>query len=261
MIERFQRLPEALRAAARWERLGDHRVPAMLVHPDWESGSSAPAVLWMHGRTVRKEHDPARYLRLMRAGIGFCAVDLPGHGERGTPPLTGPHHTVRVLRQMHDEIDSLIDALRQLGVFDMKRLAIGGMSAGGMVALARLCSEHRFTCAAVEATTGSWTHPAHANMFPGCPREDLAGLDPLTRIDGWREIPLLAIHTVGDELVSIEGQRQFITALRGRYHDPSLIEFVEYTQTGAPYEHIHFGKMSADAKQRQRDFFARWLES
>jgi len=34
----------------------------------------------MHGRTANKELDPGRYLRLIRAGIAVCAIDLPGHG-------------------------------------------------------------------------------------------------------------------------------------------------------------------------------------
>src|SRR5262245_11172372 len=81
MIERFSQMPSALRANARWQRLGPSDIPALLVHPDWNSGQPAPMVLWMHGRTVNKELDPGRYLRWMRAGIGACAVDLPGHGE------------------------------------------------------------------------------------------------------------------------------------------------------------------------------------
>lgn len=216
----------------------------------------------MHGRTANKEIDPGRYLRWMRSGIATCAVDLPGHGERGDEPLDGPEHTLQVLTRMQDEIDSIVQALRGLGVFDMNRLAIGGMSAGGMVTLARLCTDHPFVCATVESTTGAWTHPSNANMFPArySPLNELLQLDPVGRLDHWRQIPLLAIHSARDELVSIEGQRRFIEVLRDHYTDPSLIEFIEYPETGAPAEHAHFGKMARDARERQLAFLTGHLK-
>src|SRR4030095_11489223 len=135
MIERFSQMPSALRANARWQRLGASKIPALLVHPSWGSGRRVPVVLWMHGRTVKKELDPGRYLRWMRAangGIATCAVDLPGHGERFDASLQQAHRAFEVVMQMISEIDGIVDAIVDLGVFDHSRLAIGGMSAGGM---------------------------------------------------------------------------------------------------------------------------------
>jgi dienelactone hydrolase len=278
MLERFSRLPSALHAAARWRRLGMSEIPAMIVHPDWagaeaaanpaggaSDGSSAassggpsggvPVVIWMHGRTARKEIDPGRPLRLLRAGIGFCAVDLPGHGERYDAALQHPAHSLDLILQMIDETDEIIDALRKMDIFDPHRMGIGGMSAGGMAALARLCHEHPFRCASVEAATGSWNHQRHREMFRDRSGESLASENPLANLHRWREIPLQAIHARGDEWVAFEGQRVFLDALRARYRDPGLIEFIIYEHTGAPYEHAGFGKHAADAKQRQRDFF------
>ena len=146
-------MPSALEAAARWERLGDTNVPAMLVHPDWTRGDPRPALLWMHGRTAHKEIDPGRFLRLLRAGFAVCTVDLPGHGERFEAALQHPEHTLDVILRMIDEIDEITDALGAFDGFDMSRLAIGGMSAGGMAALARLTRPHRFTAACVEVKT------------------------------------------------------------------------------------------------------------
>ena len=82
----FDQLPSSVLALARRVRLPGN-VPALLVHPhlDRTSGTvtrPAPVLVWMHGRTVAKELDPGRYLRLARAGIASCALDLPGHGER-----------------------------------------------------------------------------------------------------------------------------------------------------------------------------------
>ncbi|MEE9130942.1 MAG: prolyl oligopeptidase family serine peptidase [Phycisphaerales bacterium] len=259
MIERFAQMPSALRDRARWQRLGSHGVPTLLAHPDWDAGEQAPVVIWMHGRTVHKELDPGRYLRWIRAGIGVCAVDLPGHGKRFEAALQQPQATLEVVKQMADEIDSLIEALVELGVFDVGHLGIGGMSAGAMAVLVRLCSPHPFACASVEATTGSWSHQRHRAMFNDHNWIEASALDPIDHLDQWREIPFQAIHARFDEYVASQGQAEFVNALRERYADPGLIEFIQYDRTGAPYEHAGFGNMAADAKNRQAAFFARQL--
>ena len=259
MIERFAQMPSALRANARWERLGPTAIPAMIVRPESAAAEPAPVVIWMHGRTAHKELDPGRYLRWMRAGIGACAVDLPGHGERFDARLQEPDQSFAVVRQMIDEIDEIAAAISMMNEFDSQYMGIGGMSAGGMATLARLCRPHPFACTSVEATTGSWKHQRHRDMFQNVPQEWIDELNPIDHLASWREIPLQAIHAVGDEWVPIEGQAAFIDALRARYHNPEIIEFIRYDRTGAPGEHIGFGRMSADAKDRQRAFLERWL--
>ena len=82
------RLPSSLQAISETRRLGAD-VPSLVVRPESAplgGGDRIPFLLWMHGRTATKELDPGRYLRLARAGIGACAIDLPGHGERETNP-------------------------------------------------------------------------------------------------------------------------------------------------------------------------------
>lgn len=229
--------------------------------PDDDRTAPVPAVLWMHGRTASKEIDPGRYLRLMRAGIGVCAVDLPGHGERFDAALQHPRHTLEVVHQMIDEIDELRDAMTSLGWIDPDRLAIGGMSAGGMAALARMCRPHPFRCASVEATTGSWDHQRHREMFEGRPDAVITRSNPIEHLDTWREIPFQAFHSRLDMWVSFEGQQAFVEAMRARYDDAQLVDFVVYDSTGAPFEHAGFGRLASDAKNRQRDFFSRHLLS
>jgi hypothetical protein len=184
MIERFAQMPSALRANSRWVQLGsaaNQAIPAMLVHPDWTEAHPVPVMIWMHGRTAHKELDPGRYLRWMRAGIGACAVDLPGHGERFDAALQVPLQSFAVVRQMIEELDSLVEAIQTMPEFDAARMAIGGMSAGGMAALARLCRPHPFVCASVEATSGSWRHQQHLGreMFREVDEAEIAELNPL----------------------------------------------------------------------------------
>ncbi len=271
MHPRFAAFPSALVSKARNVRLNPGNIPALLVHPDWER--PAPTLLWFHGRTVTKELDPGRYLRLLRAGIATCAIDLPGHGERPGPKLHDPRHTIDVLAQGTAEIDTIIEALADpeyADIFDLDNLAIGGMSAGGMIALRRLCDPHPFSAALIEASSGSL---AYLNFPPidaqGRPvplsqlRERIEAIDPARHLDTWQPLPLLAIHATTDQLIPYETQRAFIDDLRTHYKahktDPDQIELITYTNTGAPGEHAGFGKFGADAKTAATDFLTRHL--
>lgn len=289
MIDRFAQLPESLRSLARTERLGSAGTPTLLIHPDWRT--PRPVVLWMHGRTAHKELDSGRYLRWLRAGstetdqdlaqvhgIATCAIDLPGHGERFDRALQHPERTLDVLEQMLGEIDHVLEALadpRFQGAFDLDRVAIGGMSAGGMVTLRRLCDEHPFRCAAVEGTTGC-LHALYANGGPWNVRHDDAQLDRLdverrlaeapsasSTTASWRAVPLLALHAEHDEIVPVALQRRFIERVQAHYvavgADPTLAELVTFGPTGAPQEHAGFGRFGNDAKNVQTAFLARHL--
>ncbi|MBT8486675.1 MAG: hypothetical protein KJO43_13935, partial [Phycisphaerae bacterium] len=108
------------------------------------------------------------------------------------------------------------------------------------------------------ACTGSWEHQRHREMFEGRDDASVAAADPIRNLAGWREIPVQAIHTRADAWVGFDGQAAFVAALRARYEQPDHVDFVIYEETGAPFEHAGFGRMAADAKNRQRDFFRRW---
>ena len=259
-------VPASLRAVSRWITLAG--VPAMVSHPAWSSGSSAqttvpsrPWLLWMHGRSVQKEIDPGRFLRCVRSGIACVAVDLPGHGERFEAGMQEPHRTLEVIDRMEREIDAVVDAVLELGGFDVERFAIGGMSAGGMATLARLSRPHRFTAAVVECTTGSWRW--QPNILKGDPAV-VARLDPIRHLDGWRPIPFLALHNQFDEWVPLEGQREFVDAVTARCRglgSSAPIDLHVYDRTGAPNEHAGFGRMGADAKDRVVSFLSSALRA
>jgi len=267
--ERRARLPNALRSRTVFRSLSGARVPALLAHPDsgWHDGGAEPmarpVVLWMHGRTVNKELDPGRYLRWQRAGIATCAIDLPGHGEREDEVYQHSDHTLMLAEQCAGEIDGVIEALGAAefnGAFDLDRVAIGGMSAGGIVAIVRLCRPHRFRAAAVEATTGDFGAMRGRAFFV----EPLASrLNPIDHLDEWAPIPFLALHSESDEWIPVGAMRSFTAALRERYRalgvDPALVEMHTWPKTGAPYEHYGFGKVLNEAKNIQTEFLSRHL--
>jgi dienelactone hydrolase len=265
MIDRVTKLPKSLQPHARTVRLPSRtgeEIPALLIHPDWTT--PAPVTIWMHGRTAHKELDPGRYQRWLRAGIAACAIDLPGHGERADAEKQSAEHTLPMARQAVGEIDSVVEALahpQYAGAFDIDRMGIGGMSAGGIVALRRLCDPHPFVCAAVEGTSGSLERMLQHPERHG--RTLLDEMNPIRNLAHWRPIPLLALHSEADAWVPVDGMRDFISALRDHYRargaDESMIELVTWPETGAPYEHLGFGRVSNDAKNTQTAFLKRRL--
>ncbi|MFG0283232.1 MAG: alpha/beta hydrolase family protein [Phycisphaerales bacterium JB039] len=270
MLERFSRLPRALAERARTVQLGGE-VPALVAHPDADWGFPAPVVVWMHGRTAHKELDAGRYLRWIRAGVGACAIDLPGHGERAIPGWDRPEHTLDVLSQAMTEIDAVVTELVRgefAGAFDGARLGVGGMSAGGMAALRRLCDPHPFRCAAVEATTGALALMYRSEDRPWAVRHDpdrIDELDPMRHLESFEPLPLLAMHSRADQLVPWSAQEAFLDALAGHYRDEGadagLIEVVTWPETGAEREHMGFGRQSNESKNIQTDFLQRRLKS
>ncbi len=257
-----QRIPASLASRSRDLRLLGGRVPALVVDPIRDSSDRPPPLLlWMHGRTVDRWLDPGRYLRLMRAGIGVCAIDLPGHGDRIDPTMQQPEAMPRIVRQAFEEVDAALDEAISLGGFDPARVAIGGMSAGGMISLARLADPKRpsrFAAAVVECTTGSW------RTLPWWPlAESIADLEPAAHAAAWPAVPLLALHNRFDHWVPLRSQQAFFEAIRPRYApplgNPEALELVVFEKSGAPQEHAGFGRFAAEAKERLVAFLTRHL--
>jgi len=274
---RFAQFPRDLAVRARTVRFGD--VPVLLAHPDWQT--AAPVAIWLHGRTASKELDPGRYLRWVRAGLAACAIDLPGHGDRAAPEMQTPNATLDVIARTLDELPSVLESLgapEYRGIFDLSRAALGGMSLGGMVTLRRLCEPHGFRCAAVEATCG-WLEglyfqgadggsdggaPSKRRPVDHDPRR-VRAMDPAAHLAGFQPLPLLALHSEADQLIPITPQREFIRRLRDQYASAGapadLIQFTTWPETGAPQEHIGFGRFSNDAKNLQTQFLAHHLNA
>lgn len=265
--DRFRELPKSLQAKSEHMRLGDN-VPALVAHPDFDKSTQTPCpwVLWLHGRTVNKELDPGRYNRWVRAGIGAIAIDLPGHGERFTKDGHTPTQTIQNLTQCISEIPAIINSIAALGIFDMSKSAMGGMSAGGMVTCRSLCNDHAFLGASLECTTGDLlglyypSNPSGSGLWRvHHDRPEVEAIDTPTHLVSFKPIPLLAMHNKGDKIIPYQVQSNFIQTLKAHFQrhdaDPDQVQLVTYDNTGAIQEHAGFGKFAAEAKDKQLAFF------
>ena len=241
--------------SVRYLKIGEGGEPVLLLH-----GFGGDLANW------RFNHEALASTRTV------YALDLPGHGERPESLFQDPAQTPELIHQLLPEIDQVLDALaepRFNGVFDLERVGIGGMSAGGMATLRRLCDPHPFRCAAVEAATGNLDalfHPDSGRPVPlNRSRQDLEPVDPARHLETWRPIPLLALHSEADRAVPIAGLRDFIDDLKNHYADrgadPAMIELATWPQTGARMEHAGFGRFANQAKSRQVEFLKQHLFS
>jgi len=254
MVGSRSALPRSLKRHARWMHLAG--VPALLMHPELDLPAQRPLpfLLWLHGRTANKELDNSRYLRLLRAGIACVALDLPGHGEREEAAMQTSAHSMQVIERMLQELPAVLQDLAAEKGFDLQRVAIGGMSLGGMIALARLCQPHHFCAALLEATTGDFTHLESAQHDPR--RAD--ALEPARHLDRWQPTPVLALHAQYDDWIHIAWQREFMERL-SMVNGDMATELVVYPRTGAPHEHIGFGTFAAQSKDAGIAFLLRHL--
>lgn len=277
---RLKSFPRDLAAVARFIHLGAG-VPTLLAHPDWKT--PRPTVLWMHGRTANKELDPGRYLRWIRAGFAACAIDLPSHGERYSAAGQHPRESLNTIAQALTEIDGVVEALAGPefhGVFDLDRMGIGGMSMGGIITLRRLCDPHHFRAAAVEGTTG-WLEGLYFprefgfELSTGGPdgnppawvvehdRAAVSRVSAAANLATFEPLPLLMLHSKADKMMPFGVANGFANRLRTHFKAKgaaeSLVELHTWDETGAPEEHIGFGRFSNDAKNMQTAFFVKHL--
>ena len=254
MNRRFDTLPSRLQECSIQIEIAG--VPCLIVRND---DANRPFLFWMHGRTADKELNPGRYLRCVRRGIHVCAVDLPGHGQRFDKTLQGRHRILDVILQMTNEIDGVLEGLGEIGGFDVTSCALGGMSAGGMVAITRLLRPHEFRAAVLEASGGAWSHLLSTPFCNKTFKDTLEAMDPMKHLESWRDIPTIAFHSRHDAWIPFATESEFIDAIKEQSSNPGEIELVAFDHTGAPDEHMGFGRESAFVKEAQVNFLARHL--
>lgn len=175
-------------------------------------------------------------------GLGWnvLAIDLRGHGES-----EGRHSTAGFYER--DDLDAVLNALRQERPGATRRLALFGVSLGGAVALATAARRSDLDAVIVESVYADyltavrahgrrlampleWTHPIAfriAEWVSGARFADVRPVDLIPRVAA----PLLLIHSGADSFVSPADQSRLDAALaqRSAIGERWVIEQAEHT--------------------------------
>lgn len=186
-------------------------------------GEGRAAVLFFHGLRSSGEALDREARAIAAAGVTAIVPDAPHHGARrdavlesmpDTATLAGYATLLRILREARDEVPGLVDHALGLGY---ERVAVGGVSMGGYIALAAAVVELRL--AAVVSLLGSpdWTpHEGEAAESPGDLADALAE-SPHLRADALAPRPLLLLNGARDVNVPPEPARALTRRLRPLY--------------------------------------------
>lgn len=206
----------------------DH-IPALWIEPDPETSPKKLAV-WLPGFTGSKENmEP--YLREL-AGHGFYALSFdPWHPGRRAAESTEALET-RVFGNYRRFMWPIFGhtALDTLRVIDwaMDRwnpeggICVGGISMGGVAALAAAGIDSRIRCVAAIGSSPDWLRNG-ADMPPGdadaYSRFFYDQLNPLTHLEHYRHTPAITFECGADDLhVPPAAAEDFRDALRETYH-------------------------------------------
>jgi len=222
-----------------WINVTEGRHRLWLVRP---AGSGPfPAVVWNHGSQVWYNEDgkledhceepqivgdgwhwkswaeQSGYLILIPEGRGYAGSD----GPRLSDVLYSPTGVMDFLAGRSEDVEAAVTWLLSRDDVDKDRLAMTGISHGGVVAL--LASARQRYAATIIQGTGPWYQRADV------------GLDILQKAAAHVKGPLLVQHFLTDSLVPVEVSRYIYEAAKKAERDIQLCEY-----PGTPGVEGHF---------------------
>jgi alpha-beta hydrolase superfamily lysophospholipase len=167
-------------------------VDGWTLHAVWEKAAEGrPTLVLLHGTGQRKESWRPFALELARAGLGYIAVDLRGHGESRTTP-GGDQINYRKLRaskavndyeDMTRDAEAAVNLLVSRGVAE-ETIAVMGAEVGGSVAV---------KYAAVHPKV-----PFVIMLSPGLAWQEIPLVNAVRAFKG-RATPILMVHSEADK--------------------------------------------------------------
>ncbi len=221
--------------------LGD--IPLLWAQPPGEG--PWPLILWLHAFSWSKEDVGPQLVDLASHGFLALSWDLPQHGARSVEARDDIKRRVRadlrrhfwpILAQGADETPRIIDWA--LAHFDVRsRVAIGGVSMGGDIAIAAAGIDRRIDRAAVALATPDWLRPGSHEPQGIAGEAEWAAyrrLDPLTNLHHYAHRPaMLFACGADDRQVPPEGADAFVDALGELYADaPERLAVTREPETG-----------------------------
>ncbi len=229
--------------------LTDHRriqgIPVLECY-NAEASGKLPLALILHGFTGNKEDHLVQGRQLAREGYYAVSADLHLHGELGDAPFMPARVAPRlgeVVERSVENLAILASAYEDSKMADAGRIGLMGISLGGAVIYHFLPRRTLNIKAAVCMIAGPSpiAHMTFKNiqrLFPdfGVTEELIATLSAASRstpfLEGVRDFPLLMQYGKADPLIPIEEVRRLYREIKRGYTDPSMIELIEYDDTG-----------------------------
>ena len=172
-------------------------VDGWAVHAVWEKAEEGkPTVVLIHGTGQRKEDWRLFARALKKAGYGYAAVDLRGHGESRVTPSgeTITYKKLRALKNANDyeemtrDVEATVASLTGAGVPE-ETIAVMGAEVGGSIAV---------KYAAVHTKV-----PFVIVLSPGLAWQEIPIVNAVRAFKG-RKLPILLVHSEADKRSSRE---------------------------------------------------------
>lgn len=172
-------------------------VDGWVLHAVWRKAEDGkPTVVLLHGTGQRKEDWRGFARVLAKAGYGYAAVDMRGHGESRTTPSgeTITYKKLRALKNANDfedmtrDVEAAVAALTGAGVSE-DSIAVMGAEVGGSIAV---------KYAAVHPKV-----PFVIVLSPGLAWKEIPIVNAVRAFKG-RNTPILLIHSEADKRSSRE---------------------------------------------------------
>lgn len=177
------------------------------IHAARGASRGGGAVLFFHGLRSSSDVLDADARVIADAGVTVILVDAPHHGARrdavlekmpDTGTRAGYATLLRILREARDEVPALVDHARALG---FGKVAIGGVSLGGYIALSAAVSEPHLAAVASLLGSPDWTpHEGEAAASRDAYADALAE-SPHLRAEALAPRPLLQLVASRDRNV------------------------------------------------------------
>lgn len=241
-----------MRAALHTARVGD--IPVLWAEP--LHTDRRRLALWLHGFSGTKESVEAQLLDLASVGFVAMSFDAVQHGDRSIESRDALKVRVRanlrlrfwpLLARTAEEMPLIIDwAHGRLGI--EPRVAVGGISMGGDIAVVSAAIDHRIDRVAATLATPDWLRPGSSEQQGAADEETWAlyqRRNPFTNLGAYRHCPAMTFECGGsDRQVPLDGAMRFVDALRGTYAtcpdrlDITIHQGVAHTFTSGMWQRV-----------------------
>ncbi len=215
-------------------------IPALVFKPKNTTDERLPLVILYHGWSSNKENQVMLASTIALYGYMVLAADAVNHGERGTLDYSDGKNVVEkfwpTIFNNTVESSKLIDYGINVLKADKERIAVMGHSMGGFTA-AGVFMRHPGLKTVINIS-GSFAYEKAEELmlsrFPGVivneeHIRELREYDPIMKLDGLNNRPLLMLHGGDDKVVPKEGEEHFYKEAESLYRNkPEDMKLVIY---------------------------------